>query len=49
MSTYKTEVKMIDGDLFIVIPENFVEPLKRQVNSIVDIEIVGNTLQMSKV
>ena len=45
----RTEVKMIDGELFVIIPASFVRPLKWQDNSIVDIEIVGNTLQMSKV
>lgn len=49
MSTYRTEVKVIDGQLFVIIPANFVKPLIWQINTTVDIELVGNTLQMSKI
>jgi antitoxin component of MazEF toxin-antitoxin module len=47
--SYRTEVKLIDGELYVTIPASFVRPLKWQINTTVDIEIVGNTLQMSKV
>lgn len=48
MSISRTEVKVIDGELFVTIPANFVKSLKWQINSTVDIELVGNTLLMSK-
>lgn len=49
MSTYRTGIKLIDGELFVIIPASFVRPLKWQINSTVDIELVGKTLQISKV
>ena len=45
--SYKTEVKLIDGDLCLVIPESVVNPLKWRRGSVVDIEIVDGTLQMT--
>lgn len=45
----RTEVKVIDGELFVIIPANFVKSLKWQINSVVDMEIVNNTLQITKV
>ena len=40
---------MVDGELCITIPANFVRPLKWQINSVVDMEIVDNTLQITKI
>ncbi|RXA21836.1 AbrB/MazE/SpoVT family DNA-binding domain-containing protein [Methanosarcina sp. MSH10X1] len=40
---------MIDGDLFIVIPENFVKPLKWHKGDTVDIELIENSILMSKI
>ena len=45
----RTVVKMIDNELCITIPANFVRPLKWKDNSTIDMEIVGNILQMSKI
>jgi antitoxin component of MazEF toxin-antitoxin module len=45
----KTEIRLIDGDLFIVIPEIFIKSLKWHKGDAIDIELVDGTLLMSKI
>jgi hypothetical protein len=46
---YKTEIKATDGDLFFVIPENFIKPLKWHKDDAIDFELLDGKLLMSKI
>lgn len=44
----KTEIKLINGDLCLIVPEIFVKPLQWHKGDTIDIKLVDGTLLMSK-
>lgn len=45
----KTEIKQINSDLCLIVPETFVNPLKWHKGDTIDIELVDGKLLVSKV